>query len=239
MIKTLIIDSEQETRELLGNLIMNYCPQAQVVGKAKSISEGKQCMNHEVPDLVILDITFYDQECSDFVDQIHYMGSDIVFVTYFERQAMKAISAYRAAEYLMKPIGLNELTAIIKKLSDRIGESRVNMKRGIIPLPDREGILYANLNDIIRFEGSGAYTEVYFQDGNTLLASKHLKYFEDLITSYKAHQYLRIHQSHLINLLYVKKYFKGDGGYVIMKDGSQVLLSKKHRQKFITKMMNI
>ncbi|MEO9965489.1 MAG: LytTR family DNA-binding domain-containing protein [Reichenbachiella sp.] len=238
MIKTLIIDEERETRELLRSLILKYCKQAQIVGMAKSVEEGLKCVEREAPDLVLLDFNLHDKSSFDFVDQVPILDFEVIFITPFEQRAIKAIESSNAA-YLLKPIGLNQVKSIMKRMVDKLDSPAISRAKGTIPLPDKDGIFYVNLNDIVRFEASGAYCKVYFVDGSNLMMSKHLKYFENLISQYVGYQYLRIHQSHLINLLYVKKYIKSDGGYVIMKDDSHVILSKRHRKDFIMNMAKV
>ena len=88
------------------------------------------------------------------------------------------------------------------------------------------------INNIIRCEAEGSYTRFYIKNKNSCLVSRNLKEYEDLLTEYN---FVRIHHAHLININHVINYHKGEGGYVIMSDHSQVEVSKRKKTDFLDK----
>jgi len=81
-------------------------------------------------------------------------------------------------------------------------------------------------------EAEGCYTKVYLKDKKKTIVSRTLKEFEDTIPKEK---FYRVHKSHLINLKYLKEYSNIDGGFVTMKDGNKIEISRRKAPDFIQK----
>lgn len=103
-----------------------------------------------------------------------------------------------------------------------------------IALPTVDGMVFINLDEIIRCEASGSYTEFNLTGGRKELVSKNLSQYEDVLEPFN---FYRIHSSHLINIRYVKKYVKGRGGYVIMEDGATIDVSVRKKPEFIENLL--
>ena len=91
------------------------------------------------------------------------------------------------------------------------------------------------LGDIVRCESDNNYTNFIFKDKSKVLVSKPLKDFDDLL---QEHGFFRVHQSHLININFIKNYSKTFGGTITMADGSEVEVSRRKREEFLKRVSN-
>ena len=98
-----------------------------------------------------------------------------------------------------------------------------------LALPNDGGYSIVKVENIIRCEASDNYTTFHIIDKKPILVSKTLKEFEKLLPK---DQFLRVHQSHLINLNKIDEYYKTDGAYVLMEDGSTVSISRRKKDEF-------
>jgi two-component system, LytTR family, response regulator len=249
MIKALIIDDEAGCRELLNNLLTRYCPDVIVVSKASSAAEGFEKINTEKPQLVFLDIEMPGGNAFDLLGRFQEINFDIIFTTAYDQFAIKAIK-YSAADYLLKPIDPDELKQAINKIiSKKESNEHLNMKlktllenirpvqkSGKIAVPDGDGYTFVQINEIIRCESDGNYTSIILSGGKKILASRTLGEFEDLFSD---ERFFRVHRSHLVNLEKIKKYLKGEGGYVILEDNSQVEVSRRKKAEFLEKLSQL
>lgn len=89
---------------------------------------------------------------------------------------------------------------------------------------------FVNSNEIIRCEAEGNYTCFYLLSGEKIIVSKTLKDFEDLLCPLG---FYRIHQSHLINIQYLEKFEKKNGGTIQMKDRSAIPISQRRKKDFL------
>ncbi|MEM9024632.1 MAG: LytTR family DNA-binding domain-containing protein, partial [Bacteroidota bacterium] len=153
-----------------------------------------------------------------------------------------AIRAFRfsAVDYLLKPIDPDELVAAVRKLKanpepspdtlDLLARQLQQPKPERLALNTQDKIHIAEIANIVRCESQGNYTMFYFHDGGRMLVTKTLKEYDNLLSG---HRFLRVHQSHLINLRYLKEFVKTDGGYLVMKDQTQVPVSSRKRHQVL------
>jgi two-component system LytT family response regulator len=170
----------------------------------------------------------------------------VIFVTSFDQFALKAIK-FCAADYILKPVDPDEFVEAVERVqaelakqsqwSDtRIDEMLSNMNNfAKVGLPTADGIQFVKVEDIVRCEADGAYTLVLMSNGDKIMVSKNLKIYEELFAENK---FLRIHKSHLINTKFIEKYSNsgGDGGSVIMSDGSVVEVSRRKKDELLALM---
>ena len=166
----------------------------------------------------------------------------LIFTTAYDQYAIKAIK-YAAFDYLLKPIDIEELKTAVDKIEkldsifthqqiNNLQENIKNRKKQFnkLAIPTMEGLVFYDLNDVIHLESNSNYTNVFLTDGSKILASKTLKEFEDLLTE---STFYRTHQSHLVNLNFIKKYIKGDGGQIEMKNGDIIDISRRKKDEFL------
>jgi two-component system LytT family response regulator len=254
MITALLIDDDDNLRAGMKSLLSRYAPEIAIMGEADSVKTGTELLLKTDPQVVFLDIHLGDGSGFDLLEEVNKRGklnSQIVFITAHEQYAIKAFR-FSALDFLLKPVDPDELEKVISKIKNVLVKSESvahidlllenirkkvdNFKR--IALSTADGIHLFEISDIIRCESEDNYTKFYIKNNKPVLISKTLKEYEDLLTE---HGFERIHQSHLINLSYLKSYIKKDGGYVVMADNSNLPISqrKKERlQELIGKQLN-
>lgn len=243
-IRAIIIDDEEGARESLANILKDYFENVEVVGKANSAKTGIRLINEQQPDLVFLDIEMPKGNAFDLLAQFENIDFDIIFITAYDQYAIKAIK-FSALDYLLKPIDIDELKAAIEKFSDKAHKRTSNQRfqallqnlnaesKKKVAIPDSEGLIFVNLDDIIRCESDGNYTHIILSNRKKILASRTLGEYEEMFSD---ENFSRVHRSHLINLNHIEKYLRGEGGYAVMSDGSQVEISRRKRADFLEKL---
>jgi len=239
-LKTIIVDDEKFSRENLGTLIDEYCPELEVVGAAASAKAARTLVEEFDPDVIFLDINMPNEDGFDFLSSIPDKNFSVVFATAHNEYGIQAVKA-EAVDYLLKPIDIEELQNTSKKLLLNTLERKYKVKAGK-SIPERIGKIIINhsqgfsiitLNDIIRLEGDSNYTKIYVKDEQYVITSKTLKELQEILSE---PYFYRIHKSHIINLNFLKEYSNEDGGYAIMSDGSKIMISRRRHQEFIDKL---
>lgn len=243
---TVIIDDEPDAVDFIASISEEYCPDLEICGKAHNVKDGISLINEVKPELVFLDVEMPNGSGFDLLANFPQKNFDVVFVTAFNHYAIQAIK-YSAVDYILKPININEFIESVKRVvSKRIsnkGNGHENYEvllenlRTTLPtrlvIPTSDGREYLNPKDIIRIEADRSYSWFYISGRHKILVSKHLKEFQELLND---RNFFRPHNSHLINLDYVKKFIRHDGGYIEMTDGSQIPVSRTRKDLFLAYM---
>ncbi len=255
MITALLIDDDDNLRSGMKGLLALYAPNIKIIGEADSVVTGIEAITNQQPQVVFLDIQLNDGTGFDILEQLATKNgkttSHIVFITAHEQYAIKAFR-FSALDFLLKPVDPDELEKVIEKIKDvlektdnyahidllleNIRKKVDNFKR--IALSNSDGMHLFEISDIIRCESQDNYTLFHIKNSKPILISKTLKEYDELLTE---HGFVRVHQSHLINLTYLKSYIKKDGGYVIMADNSTIPIAQRKReqlQEILAKQMN-
>jgi two-component system LytT family response regulator len=245
MIKTVLVEDETKSREVLQKMIAKHCPELQVLGAASSVKEGVELIRKEKPELVFLDIELGDGTGFDILEQVQGQSFDAIFATAYDQYAIKAIK-YSAIDYLLKPYDIDELKAAVAKITEKKkGSSDPNIDNikflldnfkkkdenyNKITLPTGSAYEIVTIKDIIRCEADGSYTKFALSDKRNFMVTQNLKHYEDILPSDK---FLRVHHHHLINMDHVVRFLKEDSGYAIMSDGSKIEISRRKREQFL------
>ena len=242
MLTAIIIDDEENGRIALKQKLKDYCPTVKVVAEAENGLEGMEMIQQLQPQLVFLDIEMPGMDGFEMLINIPDKKFHLVFTTAYDQYAIKAIK-YAAFDYLLKPIDIDELKETIERLEyapvpDVTIKKLETLEQNLltkpflnkIAVPTQEGLLFFDINHIIRLEAQSNYTLIYFDDQPKMMASRTLKEFEEILP---ADTFFRIHNSHIINLLFIKKYIRGDGGQVEMKNGDHILVSRRKKDEFL------
>ena len=245
MISTLLIDDDANLRNGMKSLLERYAPDFNILGEADSVETGIQSMDALKPQVVFLDIQLADGTGFDILESLarkHGQAtSHIVFITAHEQYAIKAFR-FSALDFLLKPVDPEDLEKVIGKIRSVVSKNEgfahidlllENIRRKVdnfkrIALSTSDGIHLFEISDIIRCESEDNYTKFFIKNNKPVLISKTLKEYEEMLGE---HGFERIHQSHLINLSYLKSYIKKDGGYVIMSDGSHLPISQRKKER--------
>lgn len=244
-LKAIIIEDEKHSRETLKNLLENFCEGVEVIEMAGGITEALKIIPGSGVDVVFMDIELQSGTGFDILAQLPEINFEVIFTTAFDQYAIKAVKL-SSLDYLLKPIDLEELQLAVqkaKKIKDKdIHREQLqtllkNIKKqnslSKICIATSEGFEFINIADIYYCEASGSYTSFVLANGKKLLVSKHLKEYENLLND---QQFMRVHNSYLINLREVKKYVKSDGGYIIMNNDDLVSISRNKKEVFIQAM---
>ena len=245
MIKAIIVDDEKDGAEVLQFLIQQNCLNIQIVTLEHSVESAISSIRKYKPNLVFMDIEMPTGTGFDVIQNTSEIGYETIFTTAYEHYAIKAFKT-SAVDYLLKPIDIDELIYAVKNAEKRINSTNKNNNEAIetlilgaiqknrkIAIPSQDGIFWTDLDEILRFEAESNYTHVYLKNKKKILVSKTLKSFEDQLLN---SMFCRVHSTHLINLNEIEKYIKGDGGIVILKDGSNVPVSRANKAELLTKL---
>jgi len=245
MITALLIDDDGNLRDGMKGLLAMCAPDIEILGEADSVKTGTEAIQKYNPDVIFLDIQLGDGTGFDILEQFQQkngqLKSHVVFITAHEEYALKAFR-FSALDYLLKPVDPEELRKVTDKIKkvltindnyahidlllENIRKKVDKFKR--IALSTSDGIHLFEVSDIIRLESQDNYTKFYIKDNKPVLIAKTLKEYEDLLSE---QGFERIHQSHLINLAYLKSYIKKDGGYAVMADNSHLPISQRKKER--------
>ena len=111
-------------------------------------------------------------------------------------------------------------------------ENVKNKEQGVgkLSVPTMDGLLFIDFDEIIRCRAEGNYTEIFLKNKQMIVVSRTLGDIEEML---EGNKFFRVHQTHLINLKYLKKYIKGDGGQIVMIDGSTVDVARRKKEEFL------
>jgi len=240
-IRSIIIDDEPNNIENLRSIINTYSPEVEIIATALNAADGINVIRTHQPDLIFLDIQMPGASGFDVLKAFTPVNFEVIFITAYDQYGIQAIK-FSALDYLLKPIDITEFKLAIYKATEKISACKQNhsienllayIKSGQreipkIALPTLNETMYVKVTDIIRCEAENNYTTFYLQNGERILVCKTLKEFADLL---QPHQFIRTHQSHLVNLHFVKSYLKEDGGTLLLNDQTKIPISRQKRDK--------
>jgi two-component system, LytTR family, response regulator len=242
-IKAILIDDELSSLQNLRQKIGEFCPDLQVIAMAQKPEEAMLLIKHHKPDVIFLDIEMPKMSGFRMLDELGECDFEIIFTTAYNHYAIDAIRI-SAFDYLMKPIAIKELQVSVDRLSRMRSFSQTKEKIDIlkssmgdkksqedkIAIPTSEGLEFIPIKNILHIESSSNYCKIFFTESKSLLVTKLLKDFEDMLQPYR---FYRIHNSHLINLNYIQKYVKANGGQVMMQDGTVIDVARRKKEEFL------
>ena len=244
-ITTLIVDDEENSRFTLSEMLRIFCPEVEVVGEADGVESTIQQTKKLKFDVVFLDIQMMDGTGFDFLKQLNPINFDVIFITAYDQFAIQAIK-YSALDYLLKPVDAEELMEAVNKVKKRehrgqdqldvLLDNLQNKEKQKIVLSTTEGIHIIQVDNIVRCEADDYYTRIFLNDKRMIMVSKTLKNTEKLLSG---KSFVRSHKSHLVNLQFVKKYVKSDGGYLELKDGTIIPVSRRKKELILNYIQSI
>jgi len=239
MITAAIIDDEQQSTDRILTLLAPYTDKIKTVcfNTAEKAVQGIDALH---PDIVFLDVHLHDKTGFDVLEAITYLDFSLIFVTAYEQYAIKAFK-FSAIDYLLKPIESDDFRNALQKAIEKVKQNQLGERIRVllsnlsaentnkkISIPSKEGYSFLNISDITRCDADVNYTHIFTANGIKYTVSKPLKHFEGLLTG---HGFFRIHNSHLINLNYVKSYAKS--GIVTLSDNTKMVVSVRKREAFV------
>jgi two-component system LytT family response regulator len=246
MLKSILIDDEVNNVELMSNLIRLYGGNVSIVATADSVGSGYEKIMEHKPDVVFLDVEMQDGTGFDLLTRLGTIDFKVIFVTAHEQYAIDAFR-FCALDYLLKPVAPAQLIAALEKAQQAINKtdqdaqlkallnnlSQQAARKKKMVFKTLERIYTVNINEIIRMESDGSYTSVYLTDGKKILVSRLLKEFDVLLS---AEGFLRVHQSHLVNMEFVFC-FEKQQNHIVMQDESIVPVSSR-KKEYVLNLLN-
>ncbi len=247
--KAVIIEDEINGLNNLKNLLSEHCEEVEVIGEAGTVEDGVDLLTDPAfqPDVAFLDISLPDGLVFQMLNQLRPIDFDVIFVTAYSEYAIKACE-YSSIGYIVKPIDPDMLIEAVSRIRPRklnqtdrrleLFNNYYNNPNAFtkMSIPALDGIYFVNIKDIVRFEAEDNYTHIYMADGDRITASKTIKAYEDLLAPFN---FYRVHKRHVINLNYMRKFVKGDGGYLIMDDEIRIEVSRRRRAAFMEQMRRL
>lgn len=237
---TLIVDDEKPSRDGLSTYIRDFCRDIAIVGECDCAKTAYNAILEHHPDLVFLDIEMPNGNGFDLLKMFKKIEFKVIFVTAYSEYAIRAFR-YSAADYLLKPVKVNELIEAVGKVREALDSKNAgpdipslleNISRKSNPenlvISDLKGFTVIKVRNIIKCEGEGYCTHFYLSGGKKVTSSKNLKYYEELLAE---NQILRVHHSSLINPDHVEGYTRQ--GEILLNENLKCPLGDKYRQAFM------
>ena len=246
MIKAIIVDDEPNCCETIATLLEDYCPGVELTGLYNNGSDALSSILQQQPALVFLDVEMPKMNGFEMLEQLPDINFDIIFTTSYDQYALKAIR-FSAIDYLLKPVDREELQKAVQKVMQRSQRTIAQQVEILmqklhqpsksickIALPTMEGLQMIPVDSIISCESDSNYTILLLKNKKKIIVSCTLKEIEE---SLEDHSFARVHRSYLVNLNEVEKYVKGEGGYLIMSDGSMIDVSRNKKELLLKKIL--
>lgn len=250
MIKAIIIDDEQHCIDRLSRLLQEQFPKTvYLAGSFQTIEAGLLAIERIKPNLVFLDVQIHGETGFDLLNQLEQVDFEVIFTTAYEKYAVHAFK-FSAVDYLLKPVDGDDLEQAVNKVTEKKAKeddySKVHMllqnlkyignASRRICIPVMHGLELIQVSDIIHCQSNINYTTIFMKDKEKLVVAKTLKEFEELLNDYN---FFRVHNSHLINLSFIKNYNKGKGGYLTMTDNTVIEVSTRRKESLLKKLAEL
>lgn len=238
MIKAILIDDEPLGLAALRQQLEWACPQVEVIAACDSPRDGLQSILELEPDVVFLDIEMPEMSGFDVLAKLGPRNFEVIFVTAYDQYAIRAFQTHAMA-YLLKPVEEDLLIKAVADVEQRLNSKQQQMAMqqfvqqmtqqvtGKIAIPSSEGLEFVALEELIRLEAEGNYTNVYLKDGIKFIISKTLKQVSEKLP---AGHFIRPHNSHVVNIQFIRRYLRGKGGQLILADNSVIPVSRSRKQ---------
>jgi two-component system LytT family response regulator len=242
--KAVIVEDETPSLNYLQMLLKKHHPEVKVIGTAGSNEEAMKMFEElgEKPDVAFLDINLPDGLIFKTLDQLRPLNFEVIFITAYQEYAIRACK-FASIDYILKPFDIDHINEALSRMpdSEKIKE-RLEVMYNAYNCPNAfeklsiaavDGIYFINLRDIVRLEGEGNYTDIYLRSGERITVSKTIRTYEDLLESLN---FFRVHKRHIINFNHIRKYMRGEGGYLIMDDNTKIEVARRKRGLFLEKL---
>jgi two-component system LytT family response regulator len=241
-LKAILVDDELNSLQNLQFKIHEYCPSIKVVAQTQNPEEAIRLILQYKPDVIFLDIEMPRMSGFKMLEQIPEIDFEIIFITAYNHYAINAIRI-SAFDYLVKPVAIEDLQQTVERLgsftvkktrerADILKKNMANPKsqEDHIAVPTNDGLEFIQIKQILRIESSSNYSKIILQSNHQMLVTRQLKDFEELLQDYR---FYRVHHSHLINLNFITKYVRGDGGQITMRNGDVIDVSRRKKDVFL------
>lgn len=238
-----LVDDIASALDNLRQTIIDFVPEVEIIGEANGVVSGAKLIKELKPNIAFLDIEMPDGTGFDIIDLLpDDLQTHIIFTTGSEAYAIKAFR-YAAVDYLLKPIDPDDLQVAVQKTMDQSVTAQqakqVWKDKSADGIPTRlalhtsDEVMVVLISDIVRCQSLDNYCHIHLQSGKKILMSKPLKHYADLL---EPAGFVRTHQSHLVNFNSIEAFIKKEGGYLLLKDDSQIPVSLRKRAALFERM---
>jgi len=249
MLRAILIDDEPNNLDNLSGLLGKYCPQVEIAGRATDAAAARGLIATVNPNLLFLDIQMPGENGFQLLQSLSHISFDVIFITAYDQYGIQAIKM-SALDYLLKPIDIEELKqAVFKAEQQQFNKQQQELLHNLLQysgneknkakwklaLPVGSEVLFVTAQDIIHCESSNSYTTFFLTGNKKIMVSRPIKEYEDLLGDYG---FIRVHQSHLVNNEYIQSLSKKEGYTLLLKDGTQVPVSRQKRD-VVLKMLKL
>lgn len=242
-ISALVVDDETSARQSLLAFLTKYCSDVYVVGEASTIEAAAEAIHFHKPQLIFLDIEMPGGNAFDLLEKFPNPEFHVIFVTAYSHHAVRAFEL-SAADYLLKPVSIDNLIQAVEKVVERIRSSAESMQHRIllnninqsnkqtqkIVLPLIDGFELIALQEITHLTALDNFTKVHTTKNRAITVCRKLKYFENLLEDAG---FIRIHRSHIVNRAFIQRYHRGKGGYVVLENDVELDVSQSRKKEFL------
>ncbi|HDZ40722.1 MAG TPA: response regulator transcription factor [Bacteroidetes bacterium] len=240
--KIIIVDDEASVRNSISAILKDGFPDIDIAAKGASVKEGYDLILEHKPDLVFLDVEMPDGTGFDLLEKLPSIDFRLIFITAHQEYALQAIKV-SALDFVLKPFDPEDIKRVVNKAKSiiNIEEERLKLKtlqenlqnRKVlkrIVLHTAENLHLVPISDIVRAEADSNYTLFLLAEGSRIMVSRTIKEFDTMLSGSGM---IRVHQSHLVNIAFVDRFVKRDGGYLVLKDKSKIPVSQNLRKQVI------
>jgi len=244
--RAIIIDDEPYCCEALATLLERYCPDVKIADMCYSSETALKAIAEIQPHLVFLDVEMPHMNGFEMLEKLPSLDFQLIFTTSYNQYAIKAIR-FSALDYLLKPVDRTELVEAVQKALAKVNKNLPQQLESLlqkwnhptspvqkIALPTMEGLQLLPVGTIISCASDSNYTIFHLKDKKKIIVSRTLKEVEEMLEDYS---FFRVHHSYIVNLNEVEKYVKGEGGYLIMSDGSHIDVSRSKKEFLLKKLL--
>ncbi len=243
MIKTIIVDDEIASLEVLGSYIAAYEKEIRLCASCRTLEEAVEAIRRYEPDILLLDIELGSSLSFEILEHFPGMRSHVIFITAYDRYVLKAIK-YHAFDYLFKPVIRAEFNAAIQKVMEDIRRlkpvpditaliTELNGKNSCrIAVPNKNGLSYYQTRDIIYIEADGSYSVMHLSESKAVTITRKIKDFEETLAT---KGFIRVHKSYLVNIEHISELHRNDSGYLLMDNQAKIPISPKDKEAIIQK----
>ncbi len=243
-IKTILVDDEMNNLQFLESLIKENCLSLEIIETASNTYDALLMIQELQPQLVFMDIDMPGMTGFELLKKLEPLSFEVIFVTAYNQYALEAFE-YNAVGYVTKPIATDKLILAVDKAIKKIADQKyteqifsllenVHQKSTTdkIALPTMQGLQFVKIEKINYCESSGNYTNFFLTDNTKIMVSRQLGEYEKLLP---VDTFVRIHDKHLINLSSIKEYIKGNGGEVVLEDGSRLTVAARRKDELLSR----
>lgn len=249
MIKTIIVDDDHLHLESLEVMLNEQFKQVEIVACCNNVTDAVNRIDALKPQLVFLDIEMGTHSGFDLLEMVNERDFEVIFTTSYQKYAVQAIKA-SALDYIEKPIRKDHVEEALQRFKEKTGKDRIsNLLANFklkdedqkIALPDKKGLCFFEVKNIVRCQSDNSYTEFFILDDNfnpyqisKIVVSRGFNDFEDFLVD-KGFFY-RVHNKHIVNINHIKKYVRDNGGYLIMDDksGVPIPIARARKEEFLS-----